>query len=78
MQTQQAFAISNSNMLFENAKSLLTPQEVSYILGISTKTIYDWKYRAVLRNVPSGLFIKFNRKLFIRTEILRSWILSQN
>lgn len=66
------------SMLFENSKGLLTPQEVSNLLGISPKTIYDWKYRPVLRKVPQRLFVKFNRKLFIRTDILRTWILSQN
>ena len=63
---------------FENSKSLLTPQEVCSLLGISQKTIYDWKYRPIQRKVPTGLFVKFNRKLFIRTDILRFWIRSQN
>lgn len=65
-------------MLFENSKELLSPQEVSRLLEISKKTIYDWKYRPVIRRVPDGLFVKFNRKIFIRTDILRNWILSQN
>lgn len=69
---------SDESMLFENSKGLLTPQEVSDLLCISPKTVYDWKYRSVLRKVPVGLFVKFNRKLFIRTDILRTWILSQN
>lgn len=64
--------------LFENSKELLSPQEVSHLLEISKKTIYDWKYRPVVRRVPDGLFVKFNRKIFIRTDILRNWILSQN
>lgn len=68
----------NEPMLFENSKGLLTPLEVSNLLGISPKTIYDWKYRPVIRGVPEKLFVKFNRKLFIRTDILRNWIMSQN
>lgn len=63
---------------FDNLKGLLTPQEVGQLLGVSRATIYDWKYRSVIREVPDGLFVKFNRKLFIRTDILRKWILSQN
>jgi hypothetical protein len=78
MQSQQIISTGSSDALFENVKPLLTPQEVATILGLSPKTIYDWKYRSILRKVPIGLFIKFNRKLFIRTEILRGWILSQN
>ncbi len=68
----------NGFSFFENLKGLLTPQEVSELLGISPKTIYDWKYRPVLRRVPHGLFVKFNRKLFVRTDILKTWIISQN
>ncbi len=78
MNSQQQLTISSTSTLFENAKALLTPKEVSSILGIAPATIYDWKYRSILRKVPTGLFIKFNRKLFIRTEVLKHWILSQN
>ncbi len=74
----QVLMSSEKPKLFENLKGLLTTQEVSSLLGISPKTIYDWKYRPVVRRVPEGLFVKFNRKLFVRTDILRSWIVSQN
>lgn len=68
----------SNKWLFENLKGLLTPLEVSRLIGVSPKTIYDWKYRPIIRKVPEGLFVKFNRKLLIRTDILRNWILSQN
>ena len=71
-------ALENGFLFFENSKGLLTPQEVCGLLGLSQKTIYDWKYRPIQRKVPTGLFVKFNRKLFIRTDILRNWIKSQN
>ena len=74
----QVLMSSEKPKLFENLKGLLSTQEVSILLGISPKTIYDWKYRPVVRRVPEGLFVKFNRKLFVRTDILRSWIVSQN
>jgi len=64
--------------IFENLKALLTPQEVSKLIGVSPNTIYDWKYRPIKRKVPVGLFVKFNRKLLLRTDILRNWIISQN
>lgn len=77
------YSIAHSNQtqelkFFDNLKGLLTPQEVSELLGVSPKTIYDWKYRQVIRKVPQGLFVKFNRKLFVRTDILKTWITSQN
>lgn len=64
--------------IFDNKKGLLTPPEVCQMLGISVKTIYDWKHRPIARKVPNGLFVKFNRKLLLRTDILRDWIISQN
>ncbi len=48
------------------------------LLGVSVKTIYDWRYRQKLRGVPDGLFLKINRLLYLRTEVLRQWIRSQN
>lgn len=65
-------------MLFENLPELLKPEKVASILGISVSTIYDWHYRMRLKKVPQNLFLKFNRLLFIRTNVLRDWIVSQN
>lgn len=63
-------------VLFENQPELLRPHSVAKLLGISVKTIYDWKYRGKKRNVPSDLFLSLNRSLFINTKVLKSWLLS--
>ena len=63
---------------FDNLKGWMRPQEVADTFGISVWTIYKWKNRGKLAGVPEGLFIKFNRSLFIRTDVLRLWISSQN
>lgn len=69
---------NNSDQFFDNLKGWMRPQEVADTFGISVWTIYKWKHKGKLVGVPEGLFIKFNRNLFIRTEILRRWISSQN
>lgn len=69
---------NNPDQFFENLKGWMSPQEVAEKFGFSIWTIYKWKNRGKLAGVPDGLFIKFNRKLFIRTEVLRVWISSQN
>lgn len=56
----------------------MKPEAVALLLGVSVKTIYDWRYRQKLRGVPDGLFLKFNRLLYLRTEVLKQWIFSQN
>jgi predicted DNA-binding transcriptional regulator AlpA len=66
------------DLLFENSKALLRPKDVSEILGISTKTVYDWKYRRKRRQIPEQLFLKLNGQLFIRTDILKGWFASEN
>lgn len=72
-------ALNTSNdPFFDNLKGWMSPQEVADKFGFSIWTIYKWKNRGQLAGVPTGLFIKFNRKLYIRTEILRRWISSQN
>ena len=70
--------IAGSRKLFEKLPELLRPQAVSKILGVSIATIYDWKYRGKTRKVPSDLFLKLNRSLYIRTDVLRNWIISNN
>ncbi len=66
------------NSIFENLPQLMRPEKVASLLGLSIKTIYDWHYREKQRRVPDGLFVKFNRSLFLRTDILKQWIVSQN
>lgn len=66
------------DLLFENLPQILRPDRVALILGLSIKTIYDWHYRQKERGVPEELFVKFNRSLYLRTDILKQWIASQN
>lgn len=63
---------------FDNLKGWMRPQEVAETFGISVLTIYSWKAKAKTRKIPEGLFIKFNRQLYVRTDVLRRWISSQN
>lgn len=68
----------NETKLFDNLPELLRPASVASMLGIKVSTIYDWKYRGKTRNIPENLFIKVNRFLYINTEVLRSWIISNS
>lgn len=70
--------LSLSVSIFDNLPDLLRPKIVSKLLGISVKTIYDWKYRGQMRSIPTDLFIKINRSLYINTRVLRRWILNNN
>lgn len=65
-----------SKLLFENQPELLRPHSVAKLLDISVNTIYDWKYRGKTRNIPSDLFLSLNRSLYIKTEVLRRWLLT--
>ena len=68
----------NSDRLFENLPELIRPIVAASALGISVSTIYDWRYRHNERKIPKEFFVKVNRSLLIRTDILRKWIASQN
>lgn len=63
---------------FDNQPDLLTPQRVADLLSLSIQTVYDWKYRQKLKRIPTDLFVKLNRKLYLRTSVLRDWFASQN
>lgn len=65
-------------LLFDNLPKLLRPETIASLLGLSVKTIYDWRYRGKLRSIPPQLFLKVNRFLYLRTDVLRDWIASQN
>jgi hypothetical protein len=57
---------------------LMRPESAAKVLGVSIKTIYDWRYRSEQRKIPAGLFVKINRSLLIRASVFREWIASQN
>ncbi len=78
VQTVRSEAHQERTPIFENLPEIVKPEAVAEVLGVSVKTIYDWRYRQKLRGVPDGLFLKFNRLLYLRTEVLRQWIRSQN
>jgi hypothetical protein len=59
-------------------KQLMRTHDVAKLMGISLETIYDWKYRAKQKNVPQVMFLKINQMLFVRTDLLKSWLLSKS
>lgn len=74
----RADKVPRARRLFDNLPELLKPETVASLLGISIKTIYDWRYRRKLKKVPDHLFLKINRLLYLRTDVLRDWIIAQN
>ncbi|MBS1986179.1 MAG: hypothetical protein JST16_18615 [Bdellovibrionales bacterium] len=75
---EQVRDVSPPPGFLDKLPELLRLEEVRTLFGIAPATVYNWKYRQKQLGVPSGLFLKFNRKLFIRTEVLKRWIASQN
>lgn len=75
-----AHAIKNENMpkLFENLIGLVRAKEVAEALGVSIHTIYKWRSNGKTRKVPDGLFVTFNKSLYVQTEILKRWVSDQN
>lgn len=67
-----------SNEFFNNLPEIMKAVAVAELLGLSIKTIYDWRYKQKTRNIPNNLFLKINRLLYMRTAVLREWITSQN
>jgi hypothetical protein len=58
---------------FNNLPEIMKAVAVADLLGLSIKTIYDWRYKQKTRNIPNNLFL-----LYMRTAVLREWITSQN
>lgn len=62
--------------LFDNLAELLTPEMAAKALHTTRGTVYQWHSRPRRYGVPEGLFIKLGRKLLIRREVLKAWVLS--
>jgi hypothetical protein len=75
---KSASAIMCSDDFLNELPELIRIELAASVLGVSIKTIYDWRYRSLKRRIPPGLFVKLNRSLLMRTSILREWIASQN
>lgn len=70
--------VNSSTMLFENLPKIVKIKTLAKTLDIAVATIYDWKYRSQMRNIPLELFLKINGRLYIRTDVLNNWLLSRN
>ena len=64
--------------LFENLPELLTPEIAARALQTTRGTVYQWHYRPKKYDITDGLFLKLGRKLLIRREVLKTWVLSRN
>lgn len=69
--------IDDNQKFFENLPDLIRAENLASLMGLSVKTIYDWRYRARIRRVPAELFLKFRGKLFVRTKVLKQWMASE-
>lgn len=65
-------------LLFENQKGCMNLKEFSSRFGYPIKTLYDWKHRPAKYKAPKDLFLKFNRDVFVRLDVLHSWLIAQN
>ncbi len=58
-------------------KNLIRAHDVAEMMGVSLETVYDWKYRSKRKHIPDGTFVKINEMLFVRSDLLRSWLQSK-
>lgn len=56
-------------------KKLIRAVDAARMLGISQETVYDWKYRAKMKDIPEDMFVKVSKMLFLRSDLLKMWIL---
>ena len=63
--------------LFDNLSELLTPEMVAEALHTTRATVYQWHSRPRKYRVPESLFLKLGRKLLIRRDVLRTWVLAR-
>lgn len=59
-------------------KKLIRAKDAAKILEVSYATVYDWKYRQVEKEIPEGMFVKIGSMLYLRSDLLKSWIASKS
>lgn len=69
--------MTNLAEIFDNQPKLLSPEQAAGLVGGSRDTVYDWKYRPKKYDIPKGMFIKFGRKVLIRTDVFKKWFISR-
>jgi hypothetical protein len=67
----------SEDKLFDNLSELITPEIAAEVLHTTRATVYQWHSRPKKYDVPVGLFIKLGRKLLIRRDVLKTWVLSR-
>lgn len=65
-------------LIFENRKGCMSLRDFSERFGYPVKTLYDWRHRPGKYKAPKDLFLKFNREIFVRLDVLHSWLVAQN
>ena len=63
---------------FDMGIELISVQDFCKLTGYSKKTIYDWKYRNSKYKTPEKLFVVLRRRLHLRVDILKDWLISKN
>lgn len=58
-------------------RDYLKPAAAAKLLGISIKTIYDWKYRAKSKGIPDDMFFNLRRGFLIRSDVLKEWVIGR-
>ena len=69
--------MTNLDEIFENQPKFLSPEKAAELSSSSRVTVYDWKYRPEKYAIPNGMFVKFGRKVLIRTDIFKQWFISR-
>ena len=69
---------ANGEALFENLRGWLRPEDLAKKTGFAVGTIYNWRHAAKSKNIPREMFVKVGGRLFVRTEVFKTWISSEN
>lgn len=63
--------------LFDMEPDLVSTDRVAELLAMSRETIFQWKCRPEKYGTPPDLFHKFGRRLYVRRDILKAWVISR-
>lgn len=65
--------------IFDNLRGELPPLVFCKQTGLSRQTLYNWRYKSkICDKIPKDLFVKVRGKLFVRTDVFKAWVASDN
>lgn len=69
--------MSDLKSIFKGQPKLISVDQAAELVASTRATIYDWHHRPERYEIPDDMFVKFGRRVLIKTAVLEKWFISR-